>query len=252
MAQRRLGLTLLAMLTALADLAASPARAGPELVVGPARQGETTAYRITVDGDGDGAGAQDRTSHSALVTITWKSRTRYLARVGDDPTSVVIAHDTSGALTLENVNAQDAGMVQLSSYLVYFARAAELAAAAARGDRTRTTLHVETARPREISPRLTIERGADQQAADVPVIVTCTRREGMTVIDALGSVTIEGRPPGVRGRPRPVATTTRVAASVEFDAAGVLTHETWQESTDIPEQDGMRTIARTVTIEIAR
>ena len=252
MAQRRLGLIVLAMLAALADLSASSARAGPELVVGPARQGETTAYRITVDGDG--ADAEDRTPHSALVTITWKSRTRYLARVGDDPTSVVLAHDTGGALTLENVNARDAGMAQLSTYLVYFARAAELAAAAARGDRTETTLHVEPARPRDISSRLTIEResGTDQQAADVPVIVTCTRRDGMTVIEALGSVKMEGRPQAVRGRPRPVAMTTRVAASAEFDAAGVLTHETWQESTDIPEQDGTRTLARTVTIEIAR
>jgi len=252
MAQRRLGLTVLVMLTALADLSASPGQAGPELVVGPARQGETTAYRITVVGDG--ADPRDPTPHAALVTITWKSRTRYLARVGDDPTSVVLAHDTGGTLTLENINARDAGMAQLSTYLVYFARAAELAAAAARGDRTETTLHVELARPRDISSRLTIERepGTDRQAADVPVVVTCTRRDGMTVIEALGSVKIEGGPPAVRGRPRPVAMTTRVAASVEFDAAGVLTHETWQESTDMPAQDGMRTIARTVTIEIAR
>jgi len=230
MVQRRLGLTVLAVLTALAGLSASPGRAGPELVVGPAHQGETTAYRITVVGDG--ADAQDPTPHSALVTITWKSRTRYLARVGGDPTSVVLAHDTGGAFILENINAQDAGMVQLSTYLVYFARAAELAAAAARGDRTETTLHVEP--------------------ADVPVIVTCTRRDGMTLIEAVGSVKMERRPQAVRGRPRPVAMTTRVAASAEFDAAGVLTHETWQESTDMPEQDGTRTIARTVTIELAR
>ena len=245
MNHRPLRPAVLALVTVLLDPAASGAQSWPELVVGPARVGETVSYRITVTEEGVAEG--DAAPRTGTVTITWKNRSRYLARVGSDPSSVVLARGTGGTLAVENMNPRDTGMVELSAYLAYFARTDDLVAAVAHDGSGEAVLHVDPAQPHRTARRTPDQQSDPERPVDVPVTVT-RRGDGLS-IDAIGTVKHDLRP---GGRPPLLSVTTHVEASAQFDADGTLTHESWRESTHVPARDGARTIRRTVTIDILR
>ncbi len=280
MNHRPLRPAVLALAAALMDPALSGAQSSPELVVGPARVGETVSYRITVAEEGAADG--DTAPRTGTVTITWKNRTRYLARVGSDSSSVVLAREAGGTLAMENMNPHDPGMVELSVYLAYFDRTDDLVAAVATDGAGEAVLHVGPAQPRATSRRPADQWSNRERLVEVPVTVTRTRlRDGLS-IDAIGTVKHDLRPSEqgradptssrrrapsgeggplaeipvggapMGGRPPLLSSTTHVEGSAQFDAAGTLTHESWHESTEIAAGDGTHTIRRTVTIDIER
>jgi hypothetical protein len=237
------------------------------LLVGPGRVGQTVSYRITTTNSAEGS--QQSTPQAATVAITWRTATRFLARLGSDSPDAapsVLTRGSDGALAIENPNA-----AELETLLQELDRPRLLAAALGASDHASTTLLVQ---PPATASTSQPPGQVPTKSTAVPVIVTGARTASGVVLTADGSAKQKlainrgagggearaghrgprgaggpgGGIGGTTGSPSYAEMTTHVVEQAQFDRTGILEHESWRETVTGP-LDDTGTVERTVSID---